>query len=306
MERWFLRYFHSAATLRGLAQVIAGSTFVGKGIVSVKSVWIDGTPQACGKTDSGKKVKCELADLLYIVQEVDKAGIVQKRYGTLIQAKMAKKFSEIDGGKSTNKERNLLELLDRTMPISLYKDTSGKVPINTVSSSNSYIMSNAPSPSVAHPKIGLMDCARYLLISKFLLSIYPRWSSPFLIGWPDSRVEKYIKAPISVEETITLLHQGALGRKILDSKDVASCDWSRMVWDLLGSYAGILMNTKDSQPRVLQHSECLFFSTGNMEFEFGFRRLREAPPPGGPSMETEHFPAPGISAVVINMQGSGD
>lgn len=54
--------------------------------VQVSSIWIDGTPQALAIART-KQVKCELADLLFLVEELDnKMNLISKK-SILIQGK---------------------------------------------------------------------------------------------------------------------------------------------------------------------------------------------------------------------------
>ena len=61
LERWGLAYLHSPHALDALACAIAQefSHRRIKVVVSIESVWIDGTPQVKAETHSGK-VQCEL------------------------------------------------------------------------------------------------------------------------------------------------------------------------------------------------------------------------------------------------------
>lgn len=309
MERWFLRYFHSEHALEEIAWLLRPFLATFHSEVSIKSVWIDGTPQATGTTLSGKAVKCELADLLYIVQEVDTNNTVLCRRGILLQAKIAKSFAKLCGGRSTSKERDLLECLDRRVPLCLFKDTAGKLPIGTVCGKKpEYIFTNiSPSSSRPPPSNGLSDCAAYLLIPKQDFSLAAWWPSPFLVGWPCSRMTSIIYPPWSFGESVIGLYKGpALGMQVLDVQQASKCDWSRMVWDLLGHYKDVVMNTGDNRPRIREHSQCIFLSSGSLHVHKSgaFIQYDQLPPSGGDDRRELPDTPPNISAVVVTIKSA--
>ncbi|MDT4813575.1 hypothetical protein FQZ97_465640 [compost metagenome] len=122
-ERWQLAYLHSPSALEHLARTVRMAlrrpTFAA---VSVQSIWIDGTPQVMGFLPCGTPLaSCELADLLFIVNQMDPSGVTVKRTGLLIQGKTAKRHNALPSNPSTKKERLLLEGLDRSRPLSVYE-----------------------------------------------------------------------------------------------------------------------------------------------------------------------------------------
>jgi hypothetical protein len=89
LERWGLAYLHSNRALRELARATAASfrrANISAGI-SIQSVWIDGTPQIKGFAVNGLPLKSELADLLFILNKTNTAGVSISRTGLLLQAK---------------------------------------------------------------------------------------------------------------------------------------------------------------------------------------------------------------------------
>lgn len=185
-ERWFLQKLHGPAELSELAFRIAQRlAWTGKrGTVEVQSVWIDSLPQVVGaadrvgfedRADSSastllEPVKCELADLLYVVKIAD--GPVRER-ALLLQGKIARRADSLPTGGSTKTERALLERHSWSEPVKVYRAH--------VASENAHVGTFKLGSAGSH---GFRDYCRYLLISK-----YAGWSTgsklgPYMTGWP--------------------------------------------------------------------------------------------------------------------------
>ncbi|MBK7617594.1 MAG: hypothetical protein IPJ08_25160 [Burkholderiales bacterium] len=287
-ERWQLAYLHSHRTLEELARVVLnGFTAVSRpAAVSVQSVWIDGTPQVTGFLPDGRQLaQCELADLLFIVNQMDPRGVVVGRTGVLLQGKTAKRHNALPSNHSTKKERLLLEGLNRSKPLSVFRDIGLRSPIGT------YTFGGGT---------GLNDCARYLMMAKT-----GRWHCPYCaplaplqIGWPKTRATSSIDPTTSfVDAMKQLATTGGLGRTILDKGPSLKCEWSRLVWDLLGDYVPVEMQGYGGQNRV-NVSPTLSFTT-QVDLVFGS-------PPGQVSRAAESFDRPpAISVVQVNIRSSG-
>lgn len=288
LERWFLMYFHNPDSLNALAHAIqsyaslAMSTSVNAGI---ESMWIDGTPQAVAISARGQ-VKCELADLLLIVQDVSPSGQVLSERGLLVQAKVASKPNRIPGGASTRKERRLLERMDRTQPLELYADTGAGSPIG------SYTLGPAPGRSV-----GLEDCARYLLIPKTLHwgLRYPLYA-PHQVGWPPVHSRNAMYPSFDFVQAIIQMYDpigSTIGRSILQPTGATTCEWTRLVNDLRRRYSKTAMGGYGGQSRV--------YSSGFMSLASG-----GASPPGVLLDELGHQPepAPGISTITVKIRAT--
>jgi hypothetical protein len=120
-----LQKLHGSAELSELALLaarrLAGSDLAPK--VQVQPVRIDSLPQAVGRPSDwrrkyaleevsarhAERVKCKLADLLYVVKVVDNS--VMREQAVLVQVKMSAEGSRLPGGSSTRMERTLLTAL---------------------------------------------------------------------------------------------------------------------------------------------------------------------------------------------------
>ncbi|ASJ76199.1 hypothetical protein [Granulosicoccus antarcticus] len=235
LERWALRYLHSACNLHRLAlgiKILTGTKYS----LEISSIWIDGTPQAHGVART-KSVKCELADLLYIIEECDADKNVINKKALLLQGKNTRKFNKIDGGSSTKKERALFEKLDRKRELVLksgVSDSSRKI--------GSYVLGGTLSE-------GLSDCAKFLLMPKSKF-----WESksahlfPFHVTWTKSEKTADMKIGVSLDEaTLNMLVANEIGKPVVDPK---TCEWSRLVTDLEKGYLGVTMNGYGGQKRV--------------------------------------------------------
>ena len=154
-ERWSLRHLHQETYLNRLAiAVLRYNKDKNKECnVRVNSIWVDGTPQAFGAARTNK-VKCELADLLFIIEELDSNGDELMRKGMLLQGKVTRHPKKIDSNNSTKKERTLFQKLDRTRPLTLRAGTK-----DSTSVIGSYHFDSSEDE-------GMFDCSRFLLMPK--------------------------------------------------------------------------------------------------------------------------------------------
>lgn len=303
-ERWYLAYLHSQGSLGQLAMGTARALAVAgrPSAVSVQSVWIDGTPQASAHTGGGHPVACELADLLFILRQHGLQGEVVARCGLLLQAKIARRFDRLPSGASTRKERRLLEHLDRSQPLVLYRDTARSAAARI----GAYTLGGAAE--------GLRDCARYLLIPKG-----PGWGNamywaPYLVGWPPVASSPRVRPPTGLVHAI---QQAAvaqtIGRAIQD-RGATGCPWSRMVWDLLGDYGGVVMAGYGGQRRVNSSPVMSFLATPTLTYDRPLLSLRTgtrgglrllAPPPDGDRAIALDDSGPAISVIVMTVRQLG-
>ena len=227
LERAALAKLHSPITLDYLAYRVA-TAYAGAGVpvhTAVESVWIDGTPQASGTTVFGKTVNCELADLLYLVDERDLANNLVARRGLLLQGKLADRQDVLLGGPSTTKERDLLESLDSRAELKLYRDTRR----------TNRIGSYQFKPGALADYRGMEDCARYLMMPKSLSQWRTqRLLSPLAVGWPPQRTEAKLGSVRRLPEVVEDMGFAATQGKPVT--DPLVCGWSRMVYDLLAKY----------------------------------------------------------------------
>lgn len=246
LERWALYNLHNHSCLNDLASFIAVNNLRnGLNIsVGVECIWVDGTPQAEAFVNSGT-VKCELADLLYIVEEYDSNGVLKSETGLLVQAKVTAKYNKLNSNSSTKNERKLFETIDTTRAMELYSGTSlGSSKIG------SYVLGGHNS---------LFDCARFLLMPKKL-----RWYNdysyfhPFHVCWPKNTKTSFMGHSLGIVDTVQLMVSGGkIGKPIIDTN---VCEWSRMVSDLRNKYNSVQMNGYNQQHRI-QRSSIVQFST---------------------------------------------
>ena len=289
IERWGLCYLHSRYSLDGLAWSVA--EVLGKsgkhGHVSVQSIWIDGTPQAEAQIGGGVKVKCELADLLFLLEEKNTSGHIQRETALLIQGKATPKYNKLTSGSSTKKERQLLEGIDRSNPLDLYKDTRG----SSGAKIGSYTLGG-----IHH---GLSDCSRYLLMPKAAAWFwpYPLTIAPFQVGWPKSKLSPYLKAPRGVVEAIQRMALfGDIGKVVIDP---SKCEWSRLVNDLRGNYAGTYMSGYGGQPRHNISRDVMCFASSS--FPMHGNQRSSLPPLIKEGEDTEEFIPPSISILRVSI-----
>lgn len=288
LERWGLSYFHRHSSLDVLAIAIAKQFEKDqkKVVVSVDSIWIDGTPQAKAETPSGQ-VKCELADILLIVNERDVNTTASKQRALLIQAKVSSKYNKLLSGGSTKKERQLLEEANRSKPIEIYCDTGATSMIGAY--------------TIVGEKYGLKDCARYMLMPKgpAWLKI-GLWFAPFQIGWPMTRKSSFLRSPTSLVQAIKQMAlNGKIGKDLSDPK---TCEWTRLVYDLLRKYKNTLMQGYGGQPRVSSSCAVASFHPRN-GFQITRNRAFSLPPRAPFTIkdgESDELPA--ISVLWVNIQ----
>lgn len=232
-ERWFLQILHSQDALDELAEEIARklrqSGTVWK--IQVESLWVDGLPQAVGW--NGNQIKCELADLLYVVR----ASGLEK--AILLQGKTSENFNELPSSGSTSTERELLETHDWVRKIELYSNYKG-----TKSIGNYKLMSTG---------IGLKPFASYLLIAKewYWRRRHPfvgRWS-PYITGWPQSFTSTFLNGATSLN-LVDLAVDMAQFKSLEPGHlvDNSNTEWKDMVDTLRGRKAGVSMRGYGGQP----------------------------------------------------------
>ena len=247
LERWALRHLHHRNYLNLLAERVIDFNRLHHRPCSVRvnSIWIDGTPQATAKARA-KEVKCELADLLYIVEELDHKGDRIGRKGILVQGKNTVHPGKIDSGNSTRKERVLFEKLDRRYELALKTG---------VSKASKLIGEYFLDSTV---KEGLSDCARFLLMPKMRCWFYDYIlnCSPFHVTWPKRETSNEMVVGQSLTETVMEMYSGTnVGKKIIAPN---MCEWSRMVLDLENGYKGVEMKGYDRQKRHYSSDICSF------------------------------------------------
>ncbi len=251
LERWALRYLHSYSHLRWQAKCIRNRNNLHSIVdsISVSSIWIDGTPQAHGFVSKNISVKCELADLLYIIEEQDSKGNKINEQAVLLQAKNTLKYNKLDTASSTKKERMLLEKLDRSKKLTLRTGVN-----NSSQVIGSYIFGATP-----HIKKGLSDCTKFLLMPK-----HKCWHNrtffhtPFHITWPISETNLMMETGISLfSAVIAMTGIPTIGKSVVDP---AICQWSKMVRDLENKYQYIVMTGYNGQNRI---NKANFSSTHN-------------------------------------------
>lgn len=245
-ERWSLRHLHHKDYLDHLAEkAVAYNKMIKRPChVRVNSVWIDGTPQAFA-TARTNKVKCELADLLYIVEELDSNGDVIRKKGVLIQGKNTIHPKKLDSGNSTKKERALFQKLDRTKELVLKVGTSDSSKVI-----GKYLLD-------LNVMEGLSDCARFLLMPKHNHPIVRLFEfSPFHITWPKNQTSNKMLNGQSLSECVLGMYEkGGSGREVI-SPDI--CEWSRIVCDLENKYEGVKMKGYEQQKRIYSSDICSF------------------------------------------------
>lgn len=250
LERYGLRNLHSVASLDFIVSKVH-ETYSKKSenvSVNAKSVWVDGTPQAKFMTGDGLTLNCELADLLLIVHEIDESNTTKNFRGVLLQAKCSERHNILPNGLSTDKERKLLESIDRNQPLTLYPGTRAygqKI--------GEYILGGS--------SFGLSDCTKYLMMPK-----YEKWNyktsfdvSPYVTGWPQTISSKNLIDTVNYLDSIIsgMIFSKSMGKEIklanCNSIDI-HCAWSKMIYDLLNCYLPITMKGYGCQRRVYKSS----------------------------------------------------
>ncbi|WP_146181051.1 MULTISPECIES: hypothetical protein [unclassified Aeromonas] len=248
LERWALYNLHHPSTLNDLAKCIVSNN-IKNGLntsVDVESIWIDGTPQAMAYV-SGGTVKCELADLLYIVEEYDQNGTLLSEKGLLVQAKVTPKHNKLNADSSTMKERKLFEKINTSRSMTLYSGTS----LNS-SKIGSYVLGGANN---------LFDCSRFLLMPKKV-----NWQAnkpylrPFHVCWPKNINTSFMGHSLGLLDALqSMASGGRIGKSI---GNPSNCQWSKMVRDLQNKYNSVQMVGYNQQYRI-QCSSIINISTDN-------------------------------------------
>lgn len=272
LERWGLRNLHSVETLDHIVsevkkECLKNNLYIN---VSVNSVWVDGTPQAkftvnkyenvnnfstsYGNTNQVRHrarkdevLNCELADLLFIFNEFNSQNGFKKVRAVLLQGKCSEKNNLLPDGPSTEKERKLLESVNREELLTLYPGTkaSGK---------------EIGMYKLGGDEPGLADCAKYLMMPKYEAWNYksPENTAPYVIGWPENSSSKSLGVTKNYLDAVIdeMLRSQAMGREVkFKNGDIdRTCEWSKMIDDLLKSYHDVTMKGYNRQKRFYNSS----------------------------------------------------
>lgn len=237
LERWALHHIHQPQYLNNLAtKLIHHHQDNSKPCnVLISSIWVDGTPQAIA-TARTKEIKCELADLLLILETNDKFGDLVTKTGLLIQAKNTYHPRKIDSSSSTKKERSLYEKMDRTKKITLisgFNKSSQEI--------GSYYFDDSEEE-------GLHDCSRFLLMPKLHNYHYDLFSiTPFHITWPIHEKNNDMEYGYDIFDMFINMNNRLIGKEILLDHHSG---WSRLVADLENKYKYIEMEGYNKQNRI--------------------------------------------------------
>lgn len=272
LERWGLRNLHSVETLDHIVSEVK-KTYLNNNPyinVSANSVWVDGTPQAKftvskyehvnnSSTSNGNTnqvsikarkdevLNCELADLLFIFNEFNSQNGFKKVRAVLLQGKCSEKNDFLPDGPSTAKERKLLESVNREKLLTLYPGT--KASGNEIG-----------KYTLGGDEPGLADCAKYLLMPKYEKWNYksPEKTDPYVIGWPENSSSKSLGVTKNYLDAVIdeMLMSQRMGREVKFKNDAIdrTCQWSKMIDDLLTSYDGVTMKGYDCQKRIYKSS----------------------------------------------------
>ena len=246
-ERWFLQFFHGPWHLNELARLIAQKLGDERrsATVQVASVWVDGVPQAEGHDGSRPLRRCELADLLYVVDVERASGVAS--CAVLLQGKMTDRAGCLPTSGSTRKERALLEDHDWRQPLRVFAGYG----------SGAELLGDY---ALRHSGTGLESFGSYLLIASSR-SRWPERVPPFHVGWPRQRRTAQLRSPViglaSAALAMSRWQEGAPGHPLAVRPPVTG-DWQRLVQDLCTRKSGN-MRGYGGQPWV-QHSAS--FATG--------------------------------------------
>lgn len=242
-ERWFLQKLHRPAELTELADEIAQHLRRRRksGSIKLQSVWVDGLPQAVGYA-KGEKCKCELADLLYVVQTIN--GSISIERAVLLQGKMAKVPNRLPGGSSTREERTLLESHEWERHFELYRAYKATQETHI----GDFKLGGAKD-------VGFRQFARYLMIYKWG-SNPSFWSSllrsPYGTGWPEDRESRFLN-PITIADLAECAVSMAIGEDDAPGQTVGTAsqpDWDRLIWQLRNGNKDRTMSGYGGQPYV--------------------------------------------------------
>lgn len=273
LERWGLRNLHSVETLDHIVSEVKTKYLNNNPHIKVtaNSVWVDGTPQAKFTVSNYKRVygslsaisgnatqpnvrpgkdevlNCELADLLFIFNEFDNQNSFKRVRAVLLQGKCADKNNVLPDGPSTEKERKLLESVNRNKELTLYPGTKA-----SGADIGSYTLGgNTP---------GLADCAKYLMMPKHEKWNYkaPKNTDPYFIGWPESLTSKSLGVTSNYLDAVIheMLQSQSMGKEVkFDNGAIdRTCEWSKMIDDLLTSYQAVTMKGYNCQRRFYNSS----------------------------------------------------
>ncbi|MGD3126823.1 lysogenic conversion protein [Enterobacter hormaechei] len=272
LERWGLRNLHSVEALDHIVSEVK-KTYLNNNPyinVSANSVWVDGTPQAkftvskyenenisstsYGNTNQvslkarkDEVLNCELADLLFIFNEFNSQNGFKKVRAVLLQGKCSEKYNLLPDGPSTEKERKLLESVNREELLTLYPGT--KASGNEIG-----------TYKLGGDQPGLADCAKYLMMPKYEAWNYktPANTDPYVIGWPENSSSKSLGVTQNYLDAVIyeMLTSQTMGREVkFNNGDIdRTCEWSKMIDDLLTSYHGVTMKGYDCQRRFYKSS----------------------------------------------------
>lgn len=272
LERWGLRNLHSVEALDHIVSEVK-TTYLNNNPyikVSANSVWVDGTPQAKFTVSKYENVKnsstsygntnqvslkarkdevlnCELADLLFIFNEFNSQNGFKKVRAVLLQGKCSEKNNLLPDGPSTEKERKLLESVNQEELLTLYPGT--KASGNKIG-----------TYKLGGYQPGLADCAKYLMMPKHEAwnYKYPEDTGPYVIGWPENSSSKSLGVTKNYLDAVIdeMLKFQTMGREVkFKNGDIdRTCEWSKMIDDLLTSYHGVTMKGYDRQRRFYKSS----------------------------------------------------
>jgi len=272
LERWGLRNLHSVETLDHIVSEVKKKYLNNNPYINVSanSVWVDGTPQAkftvskyenvnnssksygntnqvSPKARKDEVLNCELADLLFIFNEFNSQNGFKKVRAVLLQGKCSEKNNLLPDGPSTEKERKLLESVNREEQLTLYPGTkaSGK---------------EIGMYKLGGVEPGLADCAKYLMMPKYEAWNYksPENTKPYVIGWPENSSSKSLGVTKNYLDAVIdeMLTSQTMGREVkFKNGDIdRTCEWSKMIDDLLTNYYSVTMKGYDCQRRFYMSS----------------------------------------------------
>lgn len=166
----------------------------------------------------------------------------------MLQGKCADKNNVLPDGPSTEKERKLFESVNRNKKPILYPGTKA-----SGASIGSYTLGgNTP---------GLADCAKYLMMPKHEKWNYkaPKNTHPYVIGWPESLTSKSLGLTSNYLDAVIheLLQSQSMGKEVKFNNGAIdrTCEWSKMIDDLLTSYQAVTMKGYNCQRRFYNSSE---------------------------------------------------
>lgn len=237
LERWALRALHSNKSLRDIANHISKhlSTNGHISLLSIDSIWIDGTPQAVGVCANRKSTKSELGDILLAINVIDSRAGSSKMNALIIQAKVSDNHNKLSATPSTAKEVALFYDLDTTKDLVLYTGTQ--------------LTSRKIGTYTLNFGIGLQNGATFLnMPRKASWMDIGQQKNAFLCGNIMSKKPYMIKGIDSYSKVLSKFSNFQIGKPVVDPR---SCEWSRMILDLLNNYRPVTMSGYGGQKRVI-------------------------------------------------------